>query len=369
MKKFISLILAVMLLASVSIPAFAREAGSSPDFYVSTASVPQEAIDHVQSCIGSMIDDLYDLNSVTIGTPFKIHNSNSELYYFVIYDNHEIVGTYRVYEINGRYTGIFNESASAIAGFETVAALTSHDSPAKIIAGNSNNLYALIGSDIYPIFQYPTDCGADASSINTLSSHITSDELESVVNVSDGISFDIPITRSSPPYKFLQIGWAETQASGESWCMAYTTASILRFKTGNGVDTINARSIMEWAYPDLSLSDLKKEALSTSEADKFANTFGINPSHTSSRRSYSQVVSDIKADNPLVFICDNLTTGKKAAHAFVCRGYDDNNGNSFYSVWNPWYDEFERIYTSDNIYTNFDASAKYQWSSTMYSWD
>lgn len=196
-------------------------------------------------------------------------------------------------------------------GFNNIAALTSYDSPAKIVAGNSNDLYALIGSDIYTIFQYPVDYATNTTTISTPSSYTTSVSSESVVNVSDGIPFDIPIARSSPTYKFLQIGWDETQASGESWCMAYTTASILRFKTGNDVDTINARSIMEWAYPDLSLSDLKKEALSTSEADAFANTFGIDPRYTSSRRSYSQVVSDIKADNPLVFICDNLNTGKK----------------------------------------------------------
>ncbi len=95
----------------------------------------------------------------------------------------------------------------------------------------------------------------------------------------------------------------------------------------------------------------------------------MNPIHVSSRRTYAQVANEIQADNPLLFICDNLDTGKKKAHAFVCRGYADNSGNPYYSIWNPWYSKYERMYSDTNTYVNETGSARYKWSETMYNWD
>ena len=151
--------------------------------------------------------------------------------------------------------------------------------------------------------------------------------------------------------------------------MAYVTASIMRYKTGKSLSTISARKVMEWAYPNLTKAELEATALSTSKADEYANIYNIDPTYTASRRTYAQVASDIKADSPLAFICDNVNTGAKKSHAFVCRGYNDNSGNPFYSIWNPWYSEFERIFTSDNTYVNSAGTAKYLWSATMYGWN
>lgn len=49
---------------------------------------------------------------------------------------------------------------------------------------------------------------------------------------------------------------------------------------------------MEWAYPNLSTTELESTALSTSKADEYANTYGIDPTYTTSRRTYSQIVSE-----------------------------------------------------------------------------
>lgn len=270
-----------------------------------------------------------------------------------------------MFESDDHYTGIFSQNQEIINNLEEISSLTSENSPATIMAGEYDDLYALIGSNLYTIQSDPAG-------------NVTSEQRQFVnglnnTSITIDASTEIPLnkslsTRSSPSYKFLQIGWDETQGS-EPWCMAYVTASIMRYKTNSSVDTISARSVMEWAYPDLSYSELCETALSTSKADDFANTYNIDPVYTASTRSYSQIVSEIKADNPVAFICDNLNTGAKKSHAFVCRGYNDNNGNSFYSIWNPWYDEFERIYTSDNTYVNAAGTAKYKWSATMYSWD
>lgn len=371
-KKLIAMLLSmVMVVGIISTPVFASTANSAEQpldgIYVVSVEVPQQALEHVQGSIGGMIKDLFDLNAVTVGTPFKLSGAYYDLYYFIIFSDDEIVGTYRVYETDNGYTGIFSENAELIKGLQELKGLTSPDNPAKIMAGSYDDVYALIGSDVHTILEDPAGNVTDEQSLLAQQRAFT---VESVVDISEGIKLTTPevSVNTSPTYKFLQIGWAETQGS-LPWCMAYVTASIMRYKTGEALSTISARKVMKWAYPDLTTVELEDTALSTAKADDYANTYDIDPTYTASRRTYAQVASDIKADNPVAFICDNVNTGTKKSHAFVCRGYNDNVGNSFYSIWNPWYTEFERIYTSDNTYVNSAGTAKYLWSATMYGWD
>lgn len=370
LKKLLSIALAAVMLMGMSTTAFATEVeqrNNSDGFYVLSEDVPLQATEHVQSTIGSLIDDLVDINTVAVGSPFKLSGTYYDLYYFTIFSSNQIIGTYRVYENDGVYTGIFSENEALTNGLESIINLTSASNPAKIIAGNHDDIYAIIDSDVYTIL---ADSMGNSTDEQNISAHPQSLSAESVVNVSTGISFDTPqdLSRTTPSYKFLQIGWDETQGS-LPWCMAYVTASIMRYKTGDSLSTISARKVMEWAYPNLTTSELESTALSTSKADDYANTRNVNPTYTASRRTYAQVASDIKAESPVAFICDNVDTGAKKSHAFVCRGYDDNGGTSFYSIWNPWYSKFERIYTSNNTYVNSAGTAKYLWSATMYGWN
>lgn len=369
MKKIMSLFLTFILLLSMNTIAFASSESQMPNngFYVISEHIPDGVYTHIQQSIADMISDLYDTNHISVSAPFKLSHSTNDLYYSLVYNNGEIVGTYRCFETDGYYTGIFSENPKIIDGFEKISLLTSPNRPAEIIAGEYDDIYAIIGSDVYTIFSDPS---GNTTSSTALQSFPLERASKHTINLIEGIPLKQASvsTQSTPSYKFLQIGWAETQGS-KPWCMAYVTASIMRFKTGNDLSKISAQSVMKWAYPNLSQTELNSTALSTSKADEFANTYNIDPVYTASKRSYSQIVSEIKSDNPVAFICDNLNTGTKKSHAFVCRGYNDNNGNPFYSVWNPWYEEFERIYTSDNTYVNASGSAKYLWSATMYSWE
>lgn len=367
-KKTCSAILALILFVSMCLPVSALESQKqSLEIHVLTEPVPSEVYSHVQTTIAGMVSDLYDLSAVKLGTPFKVYGSYYDLYYFVIYCSDKAVGTYRVFETENGYTGIFSESTEIINKLSQIPR-ASQSTPAKITAGNHDDLYAVVGSNIYSIHEDPAGIITQQSDLLTRANESRS---AAVVNISDAISFNIPenSTRSVPTYLFLQIGYPETQGSSQNWCNAYCTASILRYKTGASVSSINAQSIMQWAYPNLSGSSLAAKALTTTQADNYANTHGINPTYTASTRTYTQVTTEIKSDNPLIFICDNVNTGAKKAHAFVCRGYNDNNGNSFYSVWNPWYTTYERIYTSDLTYVNSAGTERYLWSATMYDWD
>jgi hypothetical protein len=371
-KKMITMLLvAAMMVGALYTPALANTANSAEQpldgFYVISGEVPQEAIAHVQGSIGGIIKDLFHLDTVTVGTPFKLSGTYYDLYNFIIFSNDEIVGVYRVYKTDDGYTGIFSENTEIIRGLQELKGLTSPDNPARITAGSYDDIYAVIGSDVHTILGDPAGNVTDEQSFLIQQRTFNT---ESVVNVSKGIGFtnsNVSIS-TTPTYKFLQIGWAETQSS-LPWCMAYVTASIMRYKTGESLSTMSARTVMEWAYPDLSTTELEAASLSTSKADGYANTYDVDPTYTAYRRTYAQVASEIIADNPVAFICDNVNTGTKQSHAFVCRGYNDNAGSSFYSIWNPWYTEFERIYTSDNTYVNSAGTAKYLWSATMYGWN
>lgn len=368
MKKILSLLLALTILMSTGTVAHASTfspQSSTDGFYIASEEVPKGVRTHIQESIAGIISDIYDTSDISVSEPFKLFNTSFDLYYSLVFSNGKIVATYRSYETDGRYTGIFSENAELIEGFERISSLTSIENPAKIISGEYDDVYALIGSDVYPVFSDPS--GNETASKAILATSTTRASTQ-IIDLTEGITIEQPNIRSNPTSKFLQIGWAETQGS-QPWCMAYVTASIMRYKTGNGVDTISAQSVMEWAYPNLTQTQLNSTSLSTTKADEFANTYNIDPVYTASRRTYSQIVNEIKADNPVAFICDNLNTGTKKSHAFVCRGYNDNSGNSFYSVWNPWYTQFERIYTSDNTYVNTAGTARYLWSATMYDWD
>lgn len=368
MKKIVSLLLAVMLILSIGIVTFANSSQiTNNGFYVVKGDVPDDVYTHIQGSIVGIVSDLYEINQISVSAPFQLFYAANELYYSLVYSDNEIVGTYRCFEIDGRYTGVFSENSEIIEGFEKVSLLTSPDRPAKIIAGEYNDIYAIIGSSTYTILSDPS---GNETSLMTIQSRFSRSMSTQIVDLTEGISLEQTnvFNRSTPSSKFLQIGWKETQGS-LPWCMAYVTASIMRYKTNLGIDEISAQSVMEWAHPTLSQTELEDEGLDTAEADAFANTYNIDPVHTSSRRTYAQIVNEIKADNPVAFICDNLNTGAKRTHAFVCRGYNDNSGNPYYSVWNPWYPKFERVYASDNTYVNESGSARYLWASTMYSWD
>lgn len=369
-KKMSAAILAFILLLGMIVPASALETSNNvTDIYVLTDPVPSEVYSHVQTSIAGMISDLYDLSKVKVGTPFKVYGSSYDLYYFVIYYNDKAVGTYRVFETENGFTGIFTENAEFIDELRNIP-LLSRNSPVKITAGNNDDLYAVVDSKIYSIYSDPEGKVTPSSELLKKANEGRS---ASIVNIAESISFILPEmnTRTNPTYNFLQIGYPEKQTD-EKWCMAFCTASIIRYKTGASVSTINAESVMRWQYGDVEeipLDELKKKSFTTTMADNYANTYGINPTYTGSSRSYSQITAEINADSPVVFVCSLGDGG--ATHAIVCRGYNDNSGNPFYSIWNPWKQAYERIYASDNyyIYVSTSGNKVLLWVGTMYGWD
>ena len=367
LKKFISVIIAFVLLLGICIPASAQTIkNTSANVHILTEAVPEEVYVHVKTSIASAVSGIYNPATVTVGTPFKVCGSYYDLYYVFVYHNGKAVGTYRVYEEDGRYTGIYSENADIIERIQKNLR-TSSQNPVAVVAGNYEDLYAVIDSNVYVLLEDPTGKETPGSALLSKS---RANRSVSIVNIADEITFDIPNnnSRTNPAARTLATGWAETQGN-QPWCNAFCTAAILRYKTNANVSVINARGIMEWTYPGATYAELLTKTLNTTQADIYANAHGIDPIYTASTRTYSQVTSEIIAGNPLTFICDNLTTGAKKEHAFVCRGYYDNDGNSYYSVWNPWNSYYENVYTSNLTYVSQSGNTRYLWTATMYDWD
>lgn len=154
----------------------------------------------------------------------------------------------------------------------------------------------------------------------------------------------------------------ETQG-GEPWCAAYVTASICRHITKDS--TIKARKVMEHAFPGLSDAALKKKSLSRSQAIAYGKSKHLSPSKGG---ILSAVTIRLELDNnsPIYFGCKN-TQNTDDRHALMCRGYDNTGDKAHFSIWNPWYNHFEKMDTLNSLYVT-KAGTKYKQDVSIYGW-
>lgn len=367
-KRIIALILSVIMTINFGIIAFAEETDDvSKGIYLLSEEVPTAAINHVQNSLSKLLGDILAVSEVTVSEPFKLFRAQNNLYYFVVYADGKMVGTYRVFETEDGYSGVFSEDTQILNGLMQLSNFTTANNPAKIVSGDHHDMYAVVNNNVYTIVEDPFGNSTDSQ---TLLTQPASYAANYIVDISDTIDVDFSsnLTRTSPTWKFLNLDCQEVQ-SNLPWCTAYGAASIMRYKTGKSTEEISVLSIMQYAYPGKTESQLATLSLSVEKAMEYANQYGIYPTYVLHRRTYSAIANDIIADNPVMFVFDNLTTGISLIHVMVCRGYYDNNGNSYYSVWNPWNTYYERIYTSDNIYyISQTGEARYRWDATAYGW-
>lgn len=365
LKKFFTFILCLIMILSLHIPSLAADNALNKGPYIITKPVPNEAVQHTRKTIGNLLADLYSLDSVSIGKPFTVEGHSVDLYYFLVYNEKKLVGNYRVFLKNdGNYSGIFSESPEWLNEIEYLQTETSENNPAKIVVGDYEDVYAITSNSIIPIIEDPY--GNTTNVFNSDELTLSSQNEYEIVDVSEEITFDIPLQTFATNSNYLQIGWDETQGS-LPWCSAYATASICRYVTGKSLSQISARSIMEWTFPDLTYTELKKEGLSMTNAIKYGEEEGLSPIRKKSTLTWSAVQKEIDADRPIYFAFDNITTGKINAHAMVCRGYGGSSGDPFYSIWNPWNRYYERVYASDDTYFS-EAGEEFEYAETIYNW-
>lgn len=354
-------LLFVLVFTGAVMPASANDYEESNGFYVTANQVPNEvinyAVDNAYNFLVSRSDiDNIDLNNVTMGTPFTIAAESinvDEVYYFPIFLGEKVIYTFRVYEDNAAYTGIL--SPYLAEELNKYMNTTTKSNPLSIYM-DSGKVMALQGGVINVLEE--AHYGYEPIGNKVL---FFADSFD-VVNINDKIDLQISsdVSPMAAASKNLSLDMLETQGS-QSWCAAFAMSSILRYKGAGNV--VTAKAIMKDTFPNS--KDLENESISRSQLVSYAKGKGYKKTkESSSTLSNSTVVSEIATNStPIYAGCDGTGTYKKARHALVISGYDNNK--STYTVWNPWYSYTETIDQSSKKY-KVDSSSSFVWDVTIY---
>lgn len=354
--------LAMAVILTCVVPAFAAslsatlKSADDDGIYIATMPVPAGATAHARSSIAGLLCNKHNLNRITLGTPFTLQGCDCDLYYFPVMYEGSIVGMYRVFTLSdGSYTGIYAEDPNMVAALNALANTTSRLSPAQIVVGQYEDLYAVTPTSVYTVL--PDYAGRVTPAISvrtTMDTVVMATEPVSVVDVSESIGFvdnvgDTSLRATASSYRYLT--WTITETQGEdNWCAAYATAAICRYVLNT--NSYTAKGIMRWAHPTASEENLPKKSLSRIACVSYGQQQGLSPQIVNAWPGIATIKAEIDSDCPVYFAGER--TGE--SHAFVCRGYNMNtdsqgNNNPYFSVWNPWYPYTEIVYASTNNYT------------------
>lgn len=131
---------------------------------------------------------------MTIGQPFVVKGQDVDLYYFLVYNNEELVTLYRVFQVeNGDYSGILSESKSSqfLDAFSALMNATTSHSPARIVVGKYEDLYAVVDDKVLTICE---DYAGNITDDNYIlqQSKMISHPNDIVVNAAEKIEFRHP---------------------------------------------------------------------------------------------------------------------------------------------------------------------------------
>ena len=236
--------------------------------------------------------------------------------------------------------------------------MTSKSYPVELLT-NNGDVFACIDNREIRITNHPNK-GLDNNDVKK-NKHdlITTNALKKMKGSACRMTITIN-TKAGAKEKYLDLDRNETQ-NDEEWCAAFCGAQIMRFKGKNKY----AYHLMHWLYPDMKLSDLKKESMSVGELMQYGRENGFNSTHVFYRTmEFKEVKGQIDARLPIYIGAEGYGKWKNARHAFVIRGYNANNNT--YSVWNPWYKGYSTLLAKTN---NISASGGgFTWDRSIFNW-
>lgn len=352
MKKIVSLLLASILLVSLSNFVAASESDEANAIYIQTLDCPSDvllyAAENASRFIMGMNEEfLLNLDEVRVGLPFSYGKDASNLFTFPIFEGENVIYTLRVaYSLDGELNGTI--STFLADELNEYRGSTSYDTPLLFkIVGNA--LYACIGDNSEQVFEFTDN---DAPSTIGLTRENKQASLKTY-DVSNSIDFNASWIQVRDPSRYINLTLTETQPSNNNWCVAYATAAILRTQTGYGH---TARTIMAWYYGD---NVSESQMLPLNKAAEYSRIYGglMDTTYTSSGLSNAKLMSQLDNIGPLLIDMTNRTDGGKSKHSVVLRGY--SMGNSTWSIWNPvninrYYESFsmggDYVSTTGNVF-------------------
>lgn len=378
-------ILALVLTLSLCMPhitVMATEVSGTegPSFYFRTAACPNGYIEYVVNNIERVLSgtdpaEIPEFGVITVGQPFSFLNEGSDIFYFPLLCNNEIVFLYRVYlGADGEYHGIL--SKHLVEELNEIASLSSVFEPLEIIM-EDNVIKAYIGDTQHILYVYPEE--ETSGKKNILHSFAkmaeTSTQTINVLSGNETITLAYYATRgqtqnrdSTPTSKYLgNINDIAERQTTKPWCTAYCVAYIVRYLLG--CDTL-AVDVMHYFYPSPTL--LPTHTMSINDAVEYAHYRGLDAYKTNRPISDPTMITQINLSQPVFVVLENqvpnASTNEHGLHAVVLRGYDYPAGT--WSIWNPWYLGFETWDMGDTyVPSGYSASVyEYEHYKDIYGW-
>lgn len=340
-KRIISFVLVTLFLFTASPSVVAAKAETdTTDLYVLSKQCPKEFVDYANETIGSLLGG-YTILNPCLGEPFSFCNIDSDIYYFPIYSNGLVTHTFRVYlGKDGEPTGVL--SPAFAADLNEVASQTSELNPLRIVYETTDEYAAVV----FRLAEYEKEV-----QITPITRAVDNN-----VAVASGNGFtiincipvsQIQLTRAARMSKVLPMTITETQGNN-SWCLAYCTAMVMRYKGVNKT----AKQVMQ---------EIHGENVSTSTSMGRSNTvpymqkYGFHTTKSENWPNYSDtyraIVSEINNNRPVI-----LNMNGFRAHALVALGYESVKATT--TIWNPWYTYFETVISLDD-YTPAESTGSY----------
>lgn len=373
MKKILSLILSIVMLMSLSVVAFAAEEDSkfptakdSSAIYISCYNCPPQYVSFASEKIGAFLEssEFSGLTSCYLGNPFTFANINSNVYYFPVFHSGIVICILRVYSNEqGDIFGVLSKGFSD--ELNSISASTSADDPLYIYLDGEDIIFKTCSIEEKVLSCYDNQNTDNLLSVENASQRIIT---ECSVETSHRISNSPVPFRSSIGNRYLNIfeptGFPLETQGQNSWCAAYASAAILRYK---GVSGLYAENILEYFYGS---NPSSQSTLSDDQIYSYATALGFYTVKTNSTLTSTQLCNEIDNDRPVYIVSrrPNNTPGEEdhLYHALVLCGYNDITAT--FRIWNPWYTCYETVSSLYN-YVPYRAQAyHYEYVRTIYHW-
>jgi len=395
MKKFLSVLLVFIFLlnsTSLSVSATFSLSNAPTSLFVYSKACPPDytayAKDRIDNHINSIDpSELPASGKITVGTPFSFSNTDSDIFYFPVLCNDEIIYLFRVYcTADGTFSGVF--SKMLVDELNKIAKNTTPSTPLSILMEGSD-IVAYVDQQRTSLYTYPATA-LYATSTKDLSRSISIAEDLEVISITEknpSITFTTSVAAinstakaaaTTNSTKSLPIGVnlgftshiIETQSgqyANYEWCGAFCTSWIIRYVNGTP-QRPHVVDVMSFHHPYLMESD----TLSPSETIEYANIWDIYPVYVEVPFAPSTLMSEIAADRPVYLRTEDPVNGggsNSGRHGIVLRGY--NSTEQTWSIWNPWYNYYDS-FDWYGVYVPCESTAahwQFTYFGTIYDWE
>lgn len=352
-KKWISILLAVIMTVTFTCSVLAADVPQNNNgLYIQTEPCPEEAITYAKEHLGDFLTSIRDefgtdISGYELGRPFVLKSDTvaTKVAYFPVILNGEITHTLRVFKApDDQYYGVLSTFLANELG--VLSRHTMPEQPAMITL-NNDNLISVMGDAVSVI-----EADKEAKPVTYNSQIVTYSNTQTVtVNCMETITYEKNLVQPRAVVSsYLATSIMETQQT-TSWCGAYSEAMIIRYKKNN---YCVASEIAGY------FGKTQSQGFMLHEIIQYANTQGLYPQMRMNVLTSTEFKSQINNYKP-VFMGFYLSNGD--GHFMVGRGYN----SSTYSIWNPWYWEYETMYVNSEYYVDRNNTS-WHWMNTIYNW-